>query len=114
MEYILNNWPLVVAAIAVLVVAIVAVLNFIQKPTDEQIESFRQWILFIVIRTEKKLGSGTGKLKLRYAYDKFLERFPYLAKFISFDKFSEYVDQALEQMKELLNTNSNIQNYVEG
>lgn len=109
---ILANWPLVIASVAVIVVAIISVLNFIQKPSDDQIQSVREWLLFACVQAEKQLGSGTGKLKLRYVYDMFLEKFPYIAKFLTFDTFSQYVDEALEKMKELLNTNEHIKEYV--
>ena len=109
---IVANWPLVVASVAVIVVAIISLLNFIQKPSDDQIQSVREWLLFACVQAEKQLGSGTGKLKLRYVYDMFLEKFPYIAKFLTFDTFSQYVDEALEKMKELLNTNERIKEYV--
>lgn len=109
---ILANWPLVIASVAVIVVAIISVLNFIQKPSDDQIQSVREWLLFACVQAEKQLGSGTGKLKLRYVYDMFLEKFPYIAKFLTFDTFSQYVDEALEKMKELLNTNERVKEYV--
>ncbi len=109
---ILANWPLVIASVAVIVVAIISVLNFIQKPSNDQIQSVREWLLFACVQAEKQLGSGTGKLKLRYVYDMFLEKFPYIAKFLTFDTFSQYVDEALEKMKELLNTNERIKEYV--
>ena len=62
---------------------------------------------------EKELGGGTGKLKLRYVYDLFLTKFSWLAKIISFEQFSELVDEALEEMKLLLNTNEQIAAIVE-
>ena len=71
---IVANWPLVVASVAVIVVAIISVLNFIQKTSDDQIQSVREWLLFACLQAEKQLGSGTGKLKLRYVYDMFLEK----------------------------------------
>lgn len=112
-EYIVNNFPLVIATIAVLLVAIVSVMNFFQKPTKEQLDSVREWILLIVIESEKRFGSGTGKIKLRYAYDQFVTKFPYIAKFVTFETFSQYIDQALEEMKKLLKTNSYVKAYVE-
>lgn len=112
-EYIVNNFPLVIATIAVLLVAIVSVMNFFQKPTKEQLDSVREWILLIVIESEKKFGSKTGKIKLRYAYDQFVTKFPYIAKFVTFETFSQYIDQALEEMKKLLETNSYVKAYVE-
>ena len=111
-DYIVNNWPVIIAALAILVVAIINVINFFKKPTEEQISALKSWLLYAVVLAEKSLGSGTGKIKLRYVYDMFLEKFPSLVKFISFDQFSEYVDSALEEMRKLLETNNKISAYI--
>ncbi len=112
-NYLTQNWYLVVASLAVLIVAIITVVNFFQKPTKEQIDSVKEWMLLLVVETEKKFGSKTGKIKLRYAYDQFVTKFPYIAKFVTFETFSQYIDQALEEMKKLLETNSYVKAYVE-
>ena len=62
---------------------------------------------------EKELGSGTGQLKLRQVYDLFVQRFPAVAAVISFDTFSGWVDEALEQMREMLAKNEQVAAYVE-
>ena len=71
-------------------------------------------MLWAVTEAEKSLGGGTGKLKLRQVYDLFVVRFPWLAKVIPFGLFSEIVDDALEEMREMLKTNTEVKNYVEG
>ena len=112
LEYLVNNWYLIVAALSIVACAVIAVLDFFKKPTEEQLKAVREWLLFGVVAAEKALGSGTGKLKLRYVYDMFLEKFPVIAQVLSFDKFSELVDSALEEMKALLSTNENVKAYV--
>ena len=114
MKYIIDNWALIVAALSVLALVIINIVSFFKKPTSEQIKSVREWLLYAVTAAEKFLGSGTGKLKLRYVYDLFLEKFPYIAQVISFDTFSKYVDEALEEMRALLASNKNIAAYVSG
>ena len=61
---------------------------------------------------EKELGGGTGKLKLRYVYDLFLTKFNWLAKVITFEQFSDLVDEALEEMKRLLESNNAVKEIV--
>lgn len=68
----------------------------------------------VVTEAEKQLGSGTGQLKLRQVYDKFLEKFPLLSVLVPFKMFSEMVDKALERMRVMLESNSFAQSYVEG
>ena len=68
----------------------------------------------MVTEAEKQLGSGTGQLKLRQVYDKFLEKFPLLSVLVPFKMFAEMVDKALERMRLMLAGNSYAQSYVEG
>ena len=79
-------------------------------PSDKQLNKVREWLLYAVTKAEKELGAGTGKLKLRYVYDMFVARFEWLAKVITFDMFSMMVDEALEQMRTMLDSNEAVQN----
>lgn len=114
MDYIIEYWWLYVVVIACGIVAGVAVYNFYKLPTPEQLNKVRQWLLWAVTMAEQELGSGTGRLKLRQVYDLFLVRFPWLAKIISFAQFSELVDDALEDMREMLYTNDAVKALVNG
>lgn len=64
--------------------------------------------------TQKELGGGTGQIKLRYVYDMFVTRFAWLARVISFEAFSMMVDEALERMKKMLESNKAMQTLVRG
>lgn len=44
----------------------------------------------------------------------FIERFDYLADIFTFDMVSGLVDEALEEMRKMLSTNTAVQNYVTG
>lgn len=109
---IIENWTLIVVALSALVVAISFVVNFFQKPTPQQIQQLKAWLLYAVSLAERELGSGTGKLKLRYVYDLFITKFEALSKMITFEQFSILVDEVLEDMKEMLKTNKDIQQYI--
>jgi len=106
MEFLINNWCIIVALLAVVV--LVAVLAF-KQPAKVQ-----EWLLWAVTGAEKELGGGTGKLKLRQVYDLFVTRFPWLATVISFKRFSSMVDKALVEMRKLLDSNSAVKALVEG
>lgn len=90
------------AAIVCLVVVMVAVLRFIRKPRPEQIAKVKEWLLLAVMEAEKKFGEDTGVLKLRFVYDLFVTKFPWIAKVLTFDRFSALVDNALDEMRNLL------------
>lgn len=85
---------------------------FLNRPTNAQIGQIKEWLLYAVAKAEKELGSGTGQLKLRYVYDMFIARFPYLVKFIGFEAFSGLVDEALDIFREMLQQNKNVNEYV--
>lgn len=112
MDNLINNIPLIIVAISAIIVSLTFIINFFQKPTPQQYEQIFAWLLYAVTLAEREFGSKMGKLKLRYVYDMFLTKFGDLAKLISFEKFSELVDKALEEMKHLLESNKKAQEYV--
>ena len=114
MEFIINYWYIIVAVIAALVVAGVAIYRYFGLPSDAQLAKVREWLLGAVTAAEKELGGGTGKLKLRQVYDLFVTRFPWLAKVVSFELFSDMVDDALDEMRDMLQNNRAVQQLVEG
>ena len=112
MAWIASNWALILLLVVVIVNVVIAILTFCDKPNDEKIAKFKEWLLFAVMEAEKELGGGTGQLKLRYVYDLALKQFPSLTMFISFEQFSSYVDEALDKFKEMLKSNKSVQAYV--
>lgn len=113
MQFIVDNWYLIVAGIVLVVAAISLAVWFFKLPTATQIKNIKEWLKFAVIEAEKALGSGTGQLKLRLVYDMAVEKFPWIAV-ISFDTFSTWVDEALEWMKGQLETNKAVQDMIKG
>lgn len=114
METLIENWPVLAAGLAVLVAAGLGIYRFVGLPTQEQLDKVRKWLLWAVTEAEKELGSGTGALKLRQVYDLFVTRFPWLARVISFALFSRMVDEALEEMREMLASNEAVSAFVNG
>lgn len=112
-EFLISYWWLLVIVVAVVTVAVVAARTFLNTPTKEQLRQVREWLLYAVIEAEKALGSGTGQLKLRYVYDRFLAKFPLISAIISFDTFSFLVDEALDRFADLLDENEDIKKYME-
>lgn len=113
LNFFIENWYFIVTAIVMVVMAGVICWNFFKLPTKEQIAKIKEWLLYAVTEAEKELGGGTGQLKLRQVYDLFVQRFPAVAAVISFDTFSLWVDEALEQMREMLAKNEQVAAYVE-
>ena len=85
---------------------------FLKLSKEKQIEMIKQWLLFIVIEAEKELGGGTGAVKLRFVYDKFIKRFKFISKIITFEQFSALVDESLEVMRLMIQQNQNVAAYI--
>ena len=96
-----------------LIIAVAIVVVIIAFLLTGNIKKLKEWLIYAVAAAEKELGSGTGQLKLREVYDKFIDRFPILAKFIPFTTFSNFVDEALETLDKWLENNVAIQKYVD-
>lgn len=114
MEFIINNWYIILAALAILVAAGITMYRYFKLPSEAQLSKVREWLLWAVTEAEKELGGGTGRLKLRQVYDLFVTRFTWLARIVPFDLFSDLVDDALEEMREMLKNNKAVKELVEG
>lgn len=112
MQFLIDNWVSLLLCVLSIAVLIVSVLNFMKLPKNQQLEKVKQWLLIAVTEAEKVLGSGTGRLKLSYVYDLFVTKFPWLAKIIPFETFSNLVDEVLEDMRKLIEANPNVNEYV--
>lgn len=82
--------------------------EFMKKSKDQKIAVVKEWLIWAVACAESALGSGTGRLKLAQVYNKFLETFPQFSKVISFELFCRLVDEALEELQNLMNDNEAI------
>lgn len=85
---------------------------FLKLSKERQKEIIIEWLLLAVIKAEKELGNGTGQLKLRFVYDLFIDKFRFISMIISFSQFSKLVDQALDTMRDILDSNKQIKDYV--
>ena len=104
-----NYWYLIIAAIAIVAVISIKLYVWFKKPNNEQMRKIQEWLVWAVAQAEKKLGSQTGQLKLRYVYDMFISKFPGVSVFIPFDTFKSMVDKALDELQEMIENNEKIQ-----
>ena len=108
------EWIFYIGAILVVLgVAAIVLYKVFTTPIAELLDDVREWLVYAVAKTEKELGSGTGELKLRAVYDKFLEKFPKLASKVNFQVFSSLVDEALEALDVLMQKGA-ISVYIKG
>ena len=114
MELLMNYWYVIIGIITVLIMIGIAIYKFAGLPTKSQVEKIKEWLLYAVTKAETELGEKTGQLKLHTVYDMFIVRFPSVARIVSFETFSGWVDEALVEMKKMLENNKQIETIVKG
>lgn len=116
MNNIINDWYIYIGILALVIACIWLVYRFFCLPTEKQLVKVTEWLVFACMKAESELQSGTGKIKLRKVYDAFvsINSFSWIARIISFEKFSEMVKDALKEMKKNLIENPKLAEYVYG
>lgn len=116
MNWLIDNWMVVVSIACIVVMVIWSVIQFFGLPTEKQTAKVKEWLVWACIEAEKALQSGTGQLKLRQVYDMFcaVPAFTWVARVISFELFSAWVSDALTEVKKMLISNPNLAKYVYG
>ena len=112
MDNIMTIVSFAVVILSFVTIVTIFVKEFVNLPSSKQIEKVKEWLLFAVIAAEKEFGGGTGAIKLRSVYDNFLTKFPAVARAISFEFFSNLVDEVLEKMEALLLENKQVETLV--
>lgn len=108
MNFLAQNWYMIVIGLAVIAAAVFFIVKFFRQSKDVKYEQIRGWLLQAVILAEQEYGSGTGRMKLSAVYDAFCVALPWIARVISFDTFAGYVDEALDEAKEILAGNKDM------
>lgn len=110
----IENWYVILSVVALVIALGAAAYKFLGLPTKTQVVKIKKVLLYWVIQAEKELGSGTGQIKLAYTYELFVTKFKITGRLVSFETFSKWVDEALEQMKNMLATNEQAKEYIRG
>ena len=108
LSFIATYWYLIVAAIAIIALVSIKVYVFLKTPGKEQLNKIQEWLVWAVAQAEKELGSGTGQMKIKYVYDLFITKFPAVAIFVPYATFSNMVEKALDEFKEMISSNQRI------
>lgn len=112
MAWIINNWSFLVVIACAVGVCIFYAMRFTRIDKQQQIKIAKTWLLYAVIEAERIYKSGTGTLKLHYVYTLFVDKFKPLAAIVPFEVFARWVDEVLVEMRRILETNRDIEAYV--
>lgn len=96
MEWLVDNWSLLVVLVCAIGGAVFGCKKFVQSGKTNQLKKVKEWLLFACVEAERDFGSGKGQLKLRYVYDMFVEKFGIIKYIVTFEEFSKMVDEVLE------------------
>lgn len=114
MEFLINYWQVIFGCCILVAACIFGVYKFIKLPHEQRMANLKEWLKLAVIEAEASFTEGgAGILKLRSVYDAAIERFPWVSTAISFQAFSNYVDEALDWMESALTTNKTIAKVIE-
>ena len=105
----ITNWAVLIFITFILVGSVIVA---IRKPSKQSIEAVKACLLNWVVQAEAMFGSGTGKVKLSDVYSQFVASFPDLSDCVPMDTFSEWVDEALDKMRNMLSSNKNLREVV--
>ena len=105
---------MIIWIVALVCIGAGAIYQFIKLGKEKQIDKIREWLIYATIEAEKVLGAKTGQVKLRFVYDMFISKFRIISVIIPFEVFSDLVDEALEKVRGMLESNDKIQEYVGG
>ena len=114
MNWLIDNWYLIVALAAIICVVIAGAVCFFKLPTNKKIESLKKTLRYLVTEAERELGSKVGQLKLAKVYQIAVSQYPWLATFISYEQFDSWVKEALVWMEKQMEINPSFKAYVEG
>lgn len=103
MQFVVNNWALIVAFICVIIVAVQRITEFVALPTSKKMNEVKAILLEWVRSAESELGNKTGAFKLAQVYQKFCKAYPYLKKWFPIEKFDFLVKEALNAMEKSFN-----------
>lgn len=112
LQKLIENWVIFVIALVLVLFTVYVVLRFLKLTPKQQLDKVKTALLYMVTEAEKELKSKTGRVKRSMVWEWIVERFPVISLFITEEKYDELLDQALEEFKKMLESNSSLYDYV--
>ena len=113
MEYVKIIFDFIGKYGVLIIIGLIALIGFILKLRRILNGNIVEWLIDKVAEAEAYFGSDTGQIKLRAVYDVFVKDRPFLSFFISFEKFSDLVDLALDKFEDMLAEDAGIAEWFE-
>ena len=104
-KMILENWVYFFILLILGLLTVYAILRFMKLTPKQQLEN-------MVTEAEKELKSKTGRIKRSMVWEWLVERFPIVTLFITEEQYDKLLDQALEDFRKMLESNTSLYDYV--
>lgn len=111
MELLLQHYDFILIMLVALGGLGFTIYKFVTLPNGDKKEKLRIILLDLVIEAEAKFGDKTGRLKFSYVYSVLVERYNWV-KHIPLTVIEELIEEALVQMRLLLETNAKVKSIV--
>jgi len=111
-KMLIENWLLFVIVLILVMLTVYAILRFLKLTPGQQLAKVKGALLYMITEAEKELKSKTGRVKRSMVWEWIVERFPVISLFITEEMYDKMLDQALEEFKHMLESNSSLYDYV--
>lgn len=106
LNWIMNNYHIIIITIVAIVGVCIILFGFLKLTPSEQKKRINLILLDACIKAEAALGSKTGKAKRAQVYAALKEKMPIITLFLSEARYDEFLDTALEEMKDWFSKNA--------
>lgn len=112
-SFILDYWFIALALICAGIVIGASLYKFLKLPTEEQVIVIKDFIYDLVLAAEKELGGSTGQAKFAKVITWFYSKCPVdIRRLFPETVIMEYVEEAVERMKEYFKNNPKAQENI--
>lgn len=112
LKMMLENWVYFFILLIMGILTVYAILRFMRLTPEQQLEKVKVALLYMVTEAEKELKSKTGRVKRAKVWEQLVERFPIVTLFMTEEKYDELLEQALEEFRKMLESNTSLYDYV--
>lgn len=112
LKMMLENWVYFFILLIMGILTVYAILRFMRLTPEQQLEKVKVALLYMVTEAEKELKSKTGRVKRAKVWEQLVERFPIVTLFMTEKKYDELLEQALEEFRKMLESNTSLYDYV--
>lgn len=113
MEMLITHWDLILIIIVAICGLVLSTIKLLSLPTTKKKQQLGIVLLNLVILAEAKFGQKTGRVKFSFVYSEILKQFTWV-KFIPLSVVEDLIEDALAEMRKLLESNVKVKQIVEG